>query len=148
MTNNAEFWLEKDNLILLNGWKRNGLTDEQIAENMGISRRTFYNWRNKYPQIEKVTKLGKEHANFAVENALFKKAIGGNTTAMIFWLKNNWRSKYSDSPKTDIELEEVKKRLEIMEIEKQIKKNQLELGSELSDVNIEFIEVKNDEQDD
>lgn len=148
MTNNAEFWLEKDNLILLNGWKRNGLTDEQIAENMGISRRTFYNWRNKYPQLEKVTKLGKEHANFAVENALFKKAIGGNTTAMIFWLKNNWRSKYSDSPKTDIELEEVKKRLEIMEIEKQIKKNQLELGSELSDVNIEFIEVKNDEQDD
>lgn len=148
MTNNAEFWLEKDNLILLNGWKRNGLTDEQIAENMGISRRTFYNWRNKYPQLEKVTKLGKEHANFAVENALFKKAIGGNTTAMIFWLKNNWRSKYSDSPKTDVELEEVKKRLEIMEIEKQIKKNQLELGSELSDVNIEFIEVKNDEQDD
>ena len=145
MTNNAEFWLEKDNLILLNGWKRNGLTDEQIAENMGISRRTFYNWRNKYPQLEKVTKLGKEHANFAVENALFKKAIGGNTTAMIFRLKNNWRSKYSDSPKTDIELEEVKKRLEIMEIEKQIKKNQLELGSELSGVNIEFIEVKNDE---
>lgn len=148
MTNNAEFWLEKDNLILLNGWKRNGLTDEQIAENMGISRRTFYNWRNKYPQLEKVTKLGKEHANFAVENALFKKAISGNTTAMIFWLKNNWRSKYSDSPKTDIELEEVKKRLEIMEIEKQIKQNQLELGSELSDVTIEFVEVGNDEQDD
>lgn len=148
MTNNAEFWLEKDNLILLNGWKRNGLTDEQIAENMGISRRTFYNWRNKYPQLEKVTKLGKEHANFAVENALFKKAISGNTTAMIFWLKNNWRSKYSDSPKTDIELEEVKKRLEIMEIEKQIKQNQLELGSELSDVTIEFVEVDNDEQDD
>lgn len=147
MTNNAEFWLEKDNLILLNGWKRNGLTDEQIAENMGISRRTFYNWRNKYPQLEKVTKLGKEHANFAVENALFKKAISGNTTAMIFWLKNNWRSKYSDSPKTDIELEEVKKRLEIMEIEKQIKQNQLELGSELSDVKIEFVEVDNDESD-
>lgn len=147
MTNNAEFWLEKDNLILLNGWKRNGLTDEQIAENMGISRRTFYNWRNKYPQLEKVTKLGKEHANFAVENALFKKAINGNTTAMIFWLKNNWRSKYSDSPKTDIELEEVKKRLEIMDVEKQIKQNQLELGSNLSDVKIEFVEVDNDEQD-
>lgn len=147
MTNNAEFWLEKDNLILLNGWKRNGLTDEQIAENMGISRRTFYNWRNKYPQLEKVTKLGKEHANFAVENALFKKAINGNTTAMIFWLKNNWRSKYSDSPKTDIELEEVKKRLEIMDVEKQIKQNQLELGSKMSDVKIEFVEVDNDEQD-
>ncbi|ANU78893.1 terminase small subunit [Weissella phage WCP30] len=114
---------------------------------MGISRRTFYNWRNKYPQLEKVTKLGKEHANFAVENALFKKAINGNTTAMIFWLKNNWRSKYSDSPKTDIELEEVKKRLEIMDVEKQIKQNQLELGSKMSDVKIEFVEVDNDEQD-
>ncbi|KRK90511.1 hypothetical protein FC88_GL001768 [Companilactobacillus futsaii JCM 17355] len=34
---------------------------------------------------------------------MFKKAIDGNTTAMIFWLKNNYREKYSDSQKTPLE---------------------------------------------
>lgn len=96
-------WLEKDNLLLLNGWKRSGLTDEQIAKNMGISRRTYYNWQAKFPEIKKVTTLGKEHANFMVENALFKKAINGNVTAMIFWLKNNMRGKYSDTQRTEME---------------------------------------------
>ena len=28
-------WLKKDKLILLEGWARDGLTDEQIAKNIG-----------------------------------------------------------------------------------------------------------------
>nr|UWF98834.1 MAG: Putative bacteriophage terminase small subunit [Bacteriophage sp.] len=28
---------------------------------------------------------------------MLKKALSGNTTAMIFFLKNNWRDKYNDS---------------------------------------------------
>lgn len=140
-------WEKPENLILLRGWKQNGLTNREIADNIGITDRTLYAWMKKSRTIAKTMLLGKDHAKFIIENTLFEKARSGNTTAMIFWLKNNWRSKYSDSPKTDIELEEVKKRLEIMEIEKQIKRNQLELSSELSDVTIEFVEVDNDEPD-
>lgn len=90
-------WLENDNLILLQGWKRNGLTDEQIAKNIGISARTLERWKKQYSQICRALKVGCEQANFAVEGKLLQKALSGNTTAMIFWLKNNWRDKYNDS---------------------------------------------------
>lgn len=90
-------WLEKENLILLEGWKRNGLTDEQIAHNIGISINTLNKWKQRYVQIRQALKIGHEAANMAVERELFKRAMKGNTTAMIFWLKNNWRDKYNDS---------------------------------------------------
>ena len=90
-------WLEKENLVLLAGWARNGLTDEQIAYNMGINVSTLYEWKNKYKEINESLKESKEIADLAVENALYLKALSGDTTAMIFWLKNrkqfDWREK-------------------------------------------------------
>ena len=90
-------WLEKDNLLLLQGWARDGLTDEQISHNMGISTTTLYEWKKKYPEIADTLKKTKEVVDRQVENALFKKACEGDTTAMIFWLKNrrpnDWRDK-------------------------------------------------------
>jgi hypothetical protein len=91
-----EQWLENENLLLLRGWKTKGLTDQQIADNIGINVRTLDKWKASHGQIRQALKRGKEHANYAVENALLKKAMDGNTTAMIFWLKNNYRDKYTD----------------------------------------------------
>lgn len=90
-------WLKPEKLVLLQGWKRNGLTDEEIAKNIGISRKTLSEWKSKYRNIGDALKIGKQQANFIVENKLFKRAKDGNVTAMIFWLKNNWRDKYNDS---------------------------------------------------
>ena len=90
-------WLTEEKLTLLKGWKRNGLTDEQIAHNMGINVRTLWRWKAEHKEMKEALKVGKEVANFIVENKLFQKAIDGNTTAMVFWLKNNWRDKYNDS---------------------------------------------------
>lgn len=90
-------WLEPENLVLLQGWKRNGLTDDEIARNIGVRRETLWDWKKKYPNIANALKVGKEQANFLVENKLFHKATHGSVTAMIFWLKNNWRDKYNDS---------------------------------------------------
>lgn len=121
-------WLEKDKLILLEGWARDGLTDEQIMKNMGIqSKSTFYGYKKDYPNFSNALKKGKEVADYEVENALFKRAIGytkeikeqkidkdgcvhdlvkevhipGDTTAQIYWLKNRkpdkWRDKVIDS---------------------------------------------------
>lgn len=103
-------WLEDDNLTLLQGWKRNGLTDEQIAHNMGISPNTLAHWKQQHTQIRQALKVGREVANFIVERELFQKAISGNTTAMIFWLKNNWRDKYNDSQLSPDELKLAKAR--------------------------------------
>ena len=110
-------WLQKDNLLMIEGWARQGLTDEQIAKNIGISTVTFYDWLKKYPNISKSLKKGKAPVDFEVENALYKRAVGfeyeetetlieevngetkkkvkrikrtalPDTSAIIFWLKN------------------------------------------------------------
>ena len=96
-------WEQPEKLTCIVGWKRNGLTDVQIAHNMGISPRTLYKWRSESVQIMQALKRGKEAANFIIENVLYNKALQGDNTAMIFWLKNNWREKYSDSKKTEDE---------------------------------------------
>ena len=92
-----EQWLEKDNLILLEGWARDGLTYEQIANNMGIDVTTLREWRKKETTISTILKKGREVVDFEVENALLKNALNGNVTAQIFWLKNRkkeqWREK-------------------------------------------------------
>ena len=49
-------WLEKDKLILLEGWARDGLTDEQIAKNIGINRTTLYDWKKKEINISNALK--------------------------------------------------------------------------------------------
>ena len=74
----ADEWLEQDKLTLLEGWARDGLTDEQIAHNMGIRRETLYDYKNKYPNISNALKKGKEVVDIEVENALLKKALGYN----------------------------------------------------------------------
>lgn len=90
-------WLDKDKLILLRGWARDGLTNEQIANNIGINTCTLYEWKKKNTDISNALKETREIADYEVENALYKNAINGNVTAQIFWLKNrksfNWREK-------------------------------------------------------
>lgn len=73
-------WLEPESLILLEGWARDGLTDEQIAKNMGISYSTLKDWKNKYPAISATLKKGKEVVDTEVENALLQKALGMTKT--------------------------------------------------------------------
>lgn len=96
-----EKWLKEENLLLLEGWARDGLTDEQIAKNIGIGERTLYEWKEKYPQISQSLKKGKEFVDYEVENALLSSALGGNTTAQIFWLKNRRPDKWRDKQKEE-----------------------------------------------
>lgn len=69
-------WLEQENLIRIEGWARDGLTEEQIAHNMGITGRTLTEWKNSHPPILRALKKGKEVADYEVECALFKSACG------------------------------------------------------------------------
>lgn len=94
-------WLEPEGLLLLEGWARDGLTDEQISENMGIVSSTLYRWKNEYKEISEALKKGKEVVDYQVENALLRNAIKGDTTAQIFWLKNRRPDKWRD--KRDVE---------------------------------------------
>lgn len=125
-------WLTKDGLIKLRGWARDGLTDEQIAHNIGINVATLYTWKNKYNELDDALKRGKEIIDFEVENALLKNALGyeyeevkqiiekdekgkdkkriektiklvpANTTAQIFWLKNRKPGEWRDKRETQL----------------------------------------------
>ncbi|UZQ49845.1 transposase [Clostridium kluyveri] len=66
----------KDKLILVEGWAREGLTEEQIAKNLGISIQTFYTYKKKHLEFFEALKKGKEIIDFEVENALLKRALG------------------------------------------------------------------------
>lgn len=116
-----EYWLSPEGRIVLEGLARDGLTDEQIAQKIGIVSSTLYEWKKKYRGISEAIKRGKEVIDRQVENALLKRALGykydevtvengvetkrvtkevvPDTTAQIFWLKNrkpeDWRDKQS-----------------------------------------------------
>lgn len=124
-------WLDPDGRALIEGWGRRGLTNEQIAHNMGISRSTLDVWCKTYPDISDALKSSKEVADINVENALYKRAIGytyeevrqeiddrgkkkiiktikqipPDTTAQIFWLKNRqsdrWRNRPAENENDD-----------------------------------------------
>lgn len=126
-------WLDPENLTLVEGWKRNGLTDDQIAHNMGIAPRTLAYWKNDHVQIMQALKVGREQANFVIERELFRKALRGNTTAMIFWLKNNWRDKYNDSELSPEEREMTKARKENVVQDTRIKKLKADVMERLKD---------------
>ena len=98
-----EYWLTDDGLLLIAAWARDGLTNEQIANNVSISRETLNQWRNKYPSISDALKKNKEIADIEVENALYRKALCGDIVAQIFWLKNRRPDKWRDKPEVSFE---------------------------------------------
>lgn len=127
-------WLTPDGLLKIEGWARDGLIDEQIAQNIGIRAATLYEWKKRFPEISEALKRGKEVIDRQVENALLKRALGyeyeevkekfedgvltertvtkkevvADTTAQIFWLKNRkpdtWRDKPEGTQKGDTSL--------------------------------------------
>ncbi len=73
---NVKEWLKPDKLILLEGWAKDGMTMDQLAERIGISRRTLYNWQDKHLPILHALRAGKDVADYEVSNALHKRATG------------------------------------------------------------------------
>jgi hypothetical protein len=66
--------------LQIEGWARDGLTDVQIAYNIGIAERTFTEWKERFPAISAALKRGKAPVDIQVENALLKSALGHKVT--------------------------------------------------------------------
>lgn len=120
----------KDSLIRIAAYARNGLSEEQIAKNMGVSYSAFRKAK-KDPDVgnQIVTALiqTKEVVDFEVENMLRKRAMGyeydevkeeyemgilvkrtvtkkvvpPDTSAQIFWLKNRKPTEWRDRREVD-----------------------------------------------
>jgi len=93
-----EKWITPEGLLRLEGWARDGMTDEEIAAHMKIGVRTFYTWKKMFPQIAEATRKGKDDIDYEVEKALLKNAMSGNVAAQIFWLKNRKPALWRDKP--------------------------------------------------
>lgn len=94
-----EYWLTDEGLLQIGAWARDGLIDEQIAHNMGIRRKTLYEWKKKYSDIRNALKINKEIADIEIENALYKKAMGFVATDIVYERQyNEQKGKYELMP--------------------------------------------------
>lgn len=73
-----------------------GLTVSQISDCLGISDATFYDRQNEFPEFLDAIKRGRSKGLESVTNALFEKAILGDNTCMIFYLKTRDRESWGD----------------------------------------------------
>lgn len=119
-------WMTPDGLTMIQGFARDGMTDAQIAQKIGISTQTLYDWEKRFPEFLDALKKGKAPVDIEVENALLKRALGydyeeviteiedlgegrqkkhvrkitkhqpGEVSAQIFWLKNRRPGRWRD----------------------------------------------------
>ena len=63
-------------MLRIQGWARDGLTDDQIAAKMGVHPATLYRWQADHRELRNAIKKGKAPVDIEVENALLKSALG------------------------------------------------------------------------
>lgn len=71
----AKFHTEQ-NLLIVKSMVRKGWTNDEIADYIGITQSTFYEWQKKHPEFSEVLKEPKEYCVAKVENAVFARATG------------------------------------------------------------------------
>lgn len=57
-------------------WLKTGATDKEIAENLGINKSTFCEYKKKYSEFNELIKSGRKMPVQAIKAALYKRATG------------------------------------------------------------------------
>ena len=73
-----------------------GLTVAQIADCLGVSDATIYERQKEYPEFLEAIKRGRSEGINQVTNKLFEKAVDGDNTCMIFYLKTRDRESWGE----------------------------------------------------
>lgn len=114
----AEYWGQGEGLVNVKEWLTQRLTNQQIADLIGVDRTTLRRWRNKFPALDMLFKKERGVATHELASAAFKSAMGyyyeeevldikGNkqmvkkwaqpsVAAQMFMLKNLDRDNYRD----------------------------------------------------
>ena len=69
-------WRKKEYIALLEGWARDGYTDQEIATKMKISLKQLQRLRENDARIRKALDHGRESTDYMVEKALLRSALG------------------------------------------------------------------------
>lgn len=91
----------KPRLTEIADWVRNGASDKQVAERLGISADSLIEYKKKFSEFSECLKNTRAYVDGRVENALLDRALAGDTTAMIFWLKNRRPKEWRDTTNVD-----------------------------------------------
>ena len=109
-------------ILIAKAAARFGAIEEEIADELGINRETFHNWKKAYPELANAIKAAKEISDAAVEKSLYQRANGyshpavkafmrrdgeivehhyieyypPDVTACCFWLKNRRPDRWRD----------------------------------------------------
>jgi hypothetical protein len=80
--NNSRYikWKERYGLEHIRRLAESGLSDEEIGLSSGLGLSIFRRWKKKYPDFAAAIELGRSGADYAVVEALYKKAVGYNVT--------------------------------------------------------------------
>jgi len=86
-----------------------GLIVAEMAATWGVAKSTVYEWRGKHPEFSDALKTGADNVDDQIEKALYNKALDGDTTAMIFWLKNRrsntWRDRHIQKLEGEVKID-------------------------------------------
>ncbi len=107
MGSNAAKWLKPESLSLLRGMSCVGKDEGEIAACMGVTLSTLQRWKKRYPEIAAALAYDKSGADFAVMEALHRKAVGYTTP-----VKKTYKLK-----RTEFDPESGKKLLEYEELQ-------------------------------
>ena len=78
MKSNAVYkeWVEGTGLEKVLEWSRLGMTDKQIAKNIGITTATLYEWKKKFPKFAEEVSKAKSEIKLELEKSMLNLAIG------------------------------------------------------------------------
>ena len=98
MPTGIPFAITDDVLAKIEEYASTGLTQTQIAHNLGVNESTFTRKKTQLTQVQQAIKRGRDKGIQKVTNALMENAMGGNLGAQCFYLKNvgkdDWRDRH------------------------------------------------------
>ena len=107
--------LNDEQLIKLEGLAST-LTLSQIGEYFGFGITAFHELRKRQPEINAIYKKGRQKIISDVGNSLIKKALDGDSTAQMFFLKTQgrWKESAITIKKAQLDKLDNKERLELI----------------------------------
>ena len=107
---------EKKFIEQLEPMGKRGLSQTQMAAELGVCKSTFYNWKNEHPEFLDAVKKALSYSQAYWETQLHNAALGinqeeaqANPTLMIFQMKNRFADDWREKQTTEHEVVGAKK---------------------------------------